>query len=63
MAAAALAWLLGIGWQLQQPALWPQATRPELRYTLHFHRPGPGLLPLAPAWLELSAAEIPVWRL
>ena len=25
MAAAVLAWLLGIGWQLQQPVLWPPA--------------------------------------
>jgi predicted lysophospholipase L1 biosynthesis ABC-type transport system permease subunit len=25
IAAAVLAWLAGIGWQMQQPALWPQA--------------------------------------
>jgi len=46
VAAAALAWLLGIGWQLQQPALWPPAA-----YAAQMA----AALPLVGAWRALAA--------
>ena len=49
LAAAALAWLLGIGLQLQQPALWPGNAYAMLGAT------GAGLLGLGIAWRHRAA--------
>ena len=54
MAAAALAWLLGIGLQLQQTALWSADTYIVLTLAA---------LPVLAAWLGLAGGSASRWRL